>query len=403
MKVGKLMTSCGAVLMVSLTSAGLWGSSVLPASATEFQQTNLISDGVVPAKLIDPALVNPWGIAESATSPFWLSDNGTGLATIYSVPPNNSSVTKGGFFVNVPPATGATMSNPTGQVFNGVAGGFKLKNGSPATFLFDSEDGAISGWNPALGFGPGAVNGSIAVDNGNSDPSKNAVYKGLAIDNTDGWLYASNFRSDEIEMYNSSFDLVNSFTDPTLPAGYAPFDVQVLNGKLYVTFALQDAAKHDDVAGLGHGFVDVFNLNGTGEQRLVSGGALDSPWGLAIAPTGFGAFSGDLLVGNFGNGMINAYNATTGAFIGALDGTNGNPLAIDGLWGLRFGNGAAGGGSLSSLYFTAGPNGESDGLFGSLTAVPEPSTWAMMLAGFAGLAFAAYRQSRGRDSAATLA
>ncbi len=403
MKIRPLTTCCGTVLMVSLTSAGLLGSSALPASATEFQQTNLISDGVVPAKLIDPDLVNPWGIAESPTSPFWLSDNGSGLATLYSIPPNNSSVAKAGFFVNVPPATGAPSSSPTGQVFNGVAGGFMLKNGSPATFLFDSEDGAISGWNPALGFGPGAVNGLIAVDNGNADPTKNAVYKGLAIDNADGWLYAANFRSNEIEMYDSSFGLAKTFTDSTLPAGYAPFDVQVLDGKLYVTFALQDAKKHDDVAGLGHGFVDVFNLDGTGEQRLVSGGALDSPWGLAIAPAGFGPFGGDLLVGNFGNGMINAYNATTGAWIGALDGTGGNPLAIDGLWGLRFGNGAAGGGSLNALYFTAGPNGESDGLFGSLTAVPEPATWAMMLAGFAGLASAAYGRSRRSDAAAARA
>lgn len=218
----------------------------------------------------------------------------------------------------------------------------------------------------------------VAVNNGNADPTKNAVYKGLAIDGG-GSLYAA-----KIEMYDSSFGLVKTFTDPTAPAGYAPFDVAVMNGRLYVTFALQDAEKHDDVAGAGHGFVDVFNLDGTGEQRLVSGGAPNSPWGLAVAPSGFGDFGGDLLVRNFGDGAIDAYDATTGAFIGALDGTDGKPLAIDGLWGLTSGSGSAGGGSVNSLFFSAGPNGERDGLFGSLTAVPEASTWAMMLAGFGG-------------------
>ena len=392
MNVSRLLTSCGAVLIASVSGAGLWGSSVVPASASELQQTNLVSNVVVPAnpaKLIDSNLVNAWGIAEGPSTPFWIPDNGAGLATIYSVPPTNASVTKAGFSVIVPPAAGATMSNPTGQVFNGFAGGFKLSDGSPATFLFDSEDGAISGWNPALGFGPGAVNGRIAVNNGNKD----AVYKGLAIDDAGGSLYAANFHSGEIEMYNSSFGLVKTFTDPTLPAGYAPFDVKVMNGELYVTFALQDSAMHDDVAGPGHGFVDVFDLSGGGMKRLISGGALDSPWGLAIAPSSFGSFGGDLLVGNFGDGMINAYDPTTGALIGALDGTDGKPLTIDGLWGLTFGNGSAGGGSLNALYFTAGPNGESDGLFGSLTAVPEPSTWAMLLAGFTALACAGYLRS----------
>ena len=399
MKIRPLTTSCGTVLMVSLTSAGLLGSSALPASAAEFQQTNLISDGVVPAKLIDPDLVNPWGIAGKPNEPVLAVGQRLGPRDALFNSAEQLVRRQSRILRERSPRHRRLSSSPTGQVFNEVAGGFVLKNGSPATFLFNSEDGAISGWNPALG-SVGPVNGLIAVDNGNADPTKNAVYKGLAIDNADGWLYAANFRSNEIEMYDSSFGLAKTFTNSTLPAGYAPFDVQVLNGKLYVTFALEDAEKHDDVAGLGHGFVDVFNLDGTGEQRLVSGGALDSPWGLAIAPAGFGPFGGDLLVGNFGNGMINAYNATTGAWIGALDGTDGNPLAIDGLWGLRFGNGAAGGGSLNALYFTAGPNGESDGLFGSLTAVPEPSTWAMMLAGFAGLASAAYGRSRRSDAAA---
>jgi uncharacterized protein (TIGR03118 family) len=178
-----------------------------------------------------------------------------------------------------------------------------------------------------------------------------------------------------------------------LPAGYAPFNDKVFGSDLYVTYAVQDAAKHDDVAGAGNGIVDVFNVDGAFERRLIDNGPLsklDSPWGMEMAPSSFGQFAGDLLVGNFGDGKINAYNATTGAFIGTLNGANGNPLVIDGLWALTIGNGANGG-SLNSLYFTAGPNGEGDGLFGSLTVAPEPSTWAMMLLGFAGLGFAGYR------------
>lgn len=389
MNLSRILMSCGAALTVSLAGVGL--SSMIPASAEEVRQTNLVSDGFVPADLVDHQLLNSWGIAEGPMTPFWVADNNAGVATIYSVL-SNTKVTKLGFSVNLPAATGAALSNPTGEVFNSV-GGFKLSNGSSAAFLFDSEDGAISGWNPAVGTGPGAAPGLIAVNNGNSNPSKNAVYKGLAISSFDGGtLYATNFRSGLVEMYNNKFQLVGQFTDPTLPAGYAPFDAKVINDKLYVTFALQNSAKHDDVAGLGHGFVDVFGLNGGGMRRLISQGELDSPWGLQIAPSSFGSLAGDLLVGNFGNGWINAFNPNTGAFEGTLDGINGSPLVIDGLWSLTVGNGAPGGGSPNSLYFTAGPNGESDGLFGNLRAVPEPSTWAMLLVGFVGLGFLGYRR-----------
>ncbi len=280
--------------------------------------------------------------------------------------------------MTIPPIPSA----PTGQVFNlnNASGAF-----NSARFLFDSEDGVISGWN-----GGSAAN--VEVDNSASG----AVYKGLAIqngtkpDNSDSFLYATNFNSGEVEMYSSSFGLVKSFTDTSLPDGYAPFNDKVIGGELYVTYALQDGDRHDDVAGPGHGFVDVFSLDGTFDKRLISNGALDSPWGMEIAPSSFGQFADDLLVGNFGDGKINAYNATTGDFIGTLEGANGDALVIDGLWALTIGNGGAGG-SLNTLYFTAGLNGESDGLFGALTAIPEPSTWAMMLLGFAGLGFAGCR------------
>jgi uncharacterized protein (TIGR03118 family) len=228
-----------------------------------------------------------------------------------------------------------------------------------------------------------------------NDSASGAVFKGLALANngTGNFLYATNFNSGQIDVFNSSFapvTLAANFTDPNLPAGYAPFDIEVIGGKLYVTYALQDTAKHDDVAGPGNGFVDVFDLNGNFLQRLVSNGPLDSPWGLALAPLSFGSYGGDLLVGNFGNGMINAFDPTTGAFLGTLSDSSDNPLVIQGLWGLAFGNGAQGT-STSSLYFTAGipgPGGavEDHGLFGSIQAAPEPGTiWLLAAAGLVGL------------------
>ena len=381
--------------MFSLTgAAALWAAGIVPASAeTRFNVTNLVSDQPGVAAITDPNLVNAWGISESTSSPFWISDNGTGVTTLYSVPGSTPPVTKRPLTVTINPAAGAASSAPTGQVFNVSPGSGFTISGSKAVFLFASEDGAISGWNPAFGTGSTAV---VAVDHGSPDLSLNAVYKGLAITAVNGgMLYATNFRAGTVEAYGSSFNpiLPGGFVDPNLPKGYAPFGASVINGELYVTYAKQDAAKHDDVAGAGNGFVDVFNLDGTGERRLISRGALNSPWGLALAPTAFGTFGGDLLVGNFGDGDINAYDPMTGAFLGALDGPGGNPIEIDGLWALTFGNGAAGG-SLDTLYFTAGPDGESHGLFGQLMSVPESSTWAMMLAGFAGLWLAAYRSRR---------
>jgi uncharacterized protein (TIGR03118 family) len=378
MHVSKFLTSCGAVFMVS--------ASVVPAIAQlRVDQTNLVSDIPGLAKLTDPDLVNAWGISSGPTLPFWISDNGTGLATLYSVPASPPlSVSKNRLTVTIPPTAGGTTSAPTGQVFNGFGGvGF-----GGAAFLFGSEDGVISGWS-------GGTKAVVDIDKGSA-----AVYKGLAISDpgtSSAVLYATNFRAGTIEAYNTSFaapsSVTGTFTDPSLPTGFAPFNDKVINGELYVTYALQDSAKHDDVKGLGNGFVDVFNLDGTFDKRLISMGALDSPWGLQIAPTSFGSFGGDLLVGNFGNGMINAYNPTTGAFMGMLDGTNGSPLMIDGLWGLTIGNGSPVGGSLNTLFFTAGPDEESHGLFGALT-VPEPSTWAMLLLGFSVLGLAAMRRRR---------
>jgi uncharacterized protein (TIGR03118 family) len=381
MNVNRFLLSCSVVFTVA--------AGVVPATAQlRVDQTNLVSDIPGLAKLKDPDLVNAWGISSGPTLPFWISDNGTGLATLYSVPGSGPpAVSKFPLTVTIPPTAGGTTSAPTGQVFNTFGGvGF-----GGAAFLFDSEDGVISGWS-------GGTKAVVDKDFGSA-----AVYKGLAISDPGtnfAVLYATNFRAGTIEAYDSTFaSLPLSFTDPNLPKGYAPFNDKVINGELYVTYAKQDAEKHDDDAGAGHGFVDIFNLDGTLKERLISRGALDSPWGLQIAPASFGSFAGDLLVGNFGNGMINAYNPTTGMFVGTLDGTDGSPLVIDGLWGLTIGNGSVAGGSLDTVFFTAGPDGESHGLFGSL-AVPEPSTWAMLLLGFTGLGIAGYRASRRTAAAA---
>ncbi len=360
-------------LHVSASSAG-----------TRFVVTNLVSDGSVPAATIDPSLINPWGIAKSATSPFWISDNGTGVATIY-----NGSGVKSALAPSVAPPAGGSSSAPTGQVFNGVSTDFLLtgNSNSAASFIFDTEDGTISGWSSKVSL----TNTVLKIDNSNGGAG--AVYKGLAIGNNAGqqFLYAANFRAGDIEMYNNQFALTGTFTDPNVAAGYAPFNVQVLNGNLFVTFAQQDAAKHDDVAGAGNGYVDEFSLSGVFQKRLVSlGGQVNSPWGLDIAPASFGQFAGDLLVGNFGDGTISAFDPSSGTFIGTLDGVNGQPLVLGDLWALTNGNGGSGG-SIDKVYFTAGVSNEAHGLFGSLTAVPEPQTWSMMIVGL-GLAGLALRR-----------
>jgi uncharacterized protein (TIGR03118 family) len=375
-------------------------------------QTNLVSDLPGVAQVLDPNLVNPWGISQGEGGPFWTSDNNAGVSTLFNVPPATpTTVSINPLVVNIPTPVSLTGGAPTGTVRNNGGSGFQITGPNQAgqtasassVFLFATEDGTIVGWNPTIdptgqfaGPGGASTHAVIAVDNSgnnftNPDPNQQtgAVYKGLSLatnntpifasdPNTTSVLYAANFRSGQVEVYNSNFQRVNlpagAFADPNLPAGYAPFNVQVLNGKVYVTYALQDAAKHDDVGGQGHGFVDVFNLDGTpslpnGQERLVSRGPLDSPWGLAIAPSGFGSLGGDLLVGNFKSGFIDIFNPTTGQFLGNLKDPDGEPIQVDRLWALRFGGGGAAGGDPNTLYFTAGLDNEQHGLFGSLSAV----------------------------------
>jgi uncharacterized protein (TIGR03118 family) len=357
--------------------------------AQQYTQTNLVSNLSTLAPTNDQNLKNAWGLSRSTGSPWWVSDNGTGVSTLYNITGTTSTLaaTINPRVVVIPPPNGSTSpSSPTGTVFNGSTD-FALAPGKPALFLFATEDGTISGWNP--GVDPAHPNNAILkVDN-----SPDAVYKGVTTGDVNGvrYLYVANFRSGHIEVYDTNFKRVQlsherdgdmeregdrpgdsseeSFNDERIPQGYAPFNVQNIGGSLFVTYAKQNAAKHDDVAGEGFGFVDIFSTSGRLEGRLQNGPWFNSPWGVVWAPRDFGEFSNRVLVGNFGNGQIAAFNGFDGKFIGMMKNSADNTtLTIDGLWALAFGN-SAGAGPYNALFFTAGPNGEADGLFGALTAV----------------------------------
>ena len=366
--------SVAAIVSAGALAVGALGAAPAGAAAhpSAYRQINLVSDQAGKANLTDSDLVNAWGLAASPGtnaspgSPLWVSDNGSDKATLYAGA-SATSVSKVPLTVNV---TGAA---PTGQVFNGDGSAFVVKdnqgNSGSALFIFDTENGTIDGWAPNVGGPAPSTVTEVARDNG-----ANAVYKGLAVAQVNGksFLYATNFRSGRVEAYDSTFTPVQMpgglFVDRGLPTGYGPFGIAEIKGKLYVSFAKQNATLHDDVAGSGHGFVDVFTNNGKFVRRLVSRGALDSPWGMALAPASFGQFGGDLLVGNFGNGLINVYNPGNGAHLGVLRKSNGVPIQIDGLWGLMFGNGNAA--KTGELVFSAGPSEESHGLLGKIVVAP---------------------------------
>jgi uncharacterized protein (TIGR03118 family) len=356
---------------VTVISAVLLAPPVVAGAQTggSYTQRNLVSDLAAVAKFQDPNLVNSWGLSHSPTGPWEVSDNGTGLATSYKV--NGKGVPP---VVTIPVPGGVSGGAPTGNVFNGTSD-FVISQGGmsgPSQFLFATEDGTISGWNPSVD----PTSAIIKVDRSGVSQGgfTGAVYKGLALarSGTASFLFATNFRFGTVEKFDAQFNLVGSFTDQALASDcpltgqcFAPFGIQNIGGDLFVSFALQNPAHHDDVAGAGNGFVDVFNTSGTLLHRFASGGTLNSPWGLALAPAGFGAFSRDLLAGNFGDGRINAFDPSTGAFLGQLQDPAGHPIAINGLWGLAFGNGEMAG-DTTTLFFAAGLNDEADGLFGTI-------------------------------------
>ena len=352
----------GAALSFS-ASSGLANTTANSVSTNRRNQLNnynwrnLQSDIAGVARHTDPNVVNPWGMAVSPFGNIWINDNGAGVATVYF--PDGTTT---GTVVNIPAsATNSDGANPTGIVRNDSPFFLITKNGNtqPSTFLFVAEDGSISGWNSAVD----PNNAVLAVDNGGAG----AVYKGatLGATTTHTILYATNFHSGKVEMYDENFnrlDTVSTFNDPNLPAGYAPFGIRNLGNQIFVTYALQDATQHDDVRGVGHGFIDVYDTSGTLLRRLVSNDRLNSPWGLAAGPATFGKFNGGLYVGNFGDGRINVYDPITGAFLGTPRQTDGTMLQFDGLWDLLFLN--------NQLYFSAGIADEDHGLFGVIFPTP---------------------------------
>jgi uncharacterized protein (TIGR03118 family) len=365
--------------LVELSLGCLLGLVAIAAQARAgdvFTSTPLATDAS------DSQLINPWGISASGTSPFWVSDNGAGVSTLYSVDQATNVATKQSLVVTIP-----GDGTVTGQAFNGGSG-FNSDR-----FLFVSEDGTISGWRGALG-----TTAEIL-----QLPDPGIVYKGTSLLDVGGhsYLLSANFASGKIDVLkgdSSAPDLTGKFTDPAIPNGYAPFNIAVLGNKVYVTYALQNGK--DDLPGAGHGFVSAFDQAGTFLGRIGTMGTLNSPWGLAIAPSGFGSLAGDLLVGNFGDGRINIFNADLGSpgFLGQLtDAKTGNPLSIDGLWGLIPGNGTSAG-NIHDIYFTAGPNGESGGVLGVLQSVPEPSSAVLAFISLAAMSAGWRWKKRGRKA-----
>jgi uncharacterized protein (TIGR03118 family) len=348
-----------ALAVGSLAAAAQAHSKGAASSGGSYRRTNLVSDQPGRARITDPNLVNAWGLSALPTSPIWVADNGTDVSTLYAGAVHGSPPAIVPLVVSIPGGA------PTGTVANSGKG-FVIGHGSsaaPALFLFASEAGRITAWNPGPGPSPSTHAVTVARVSG-------AIYKGLALARAahGAHIYAADFHDARIDVWDSKFRRVwrHRFRDPNIPAGFAPFNIQRVDGWLLVSYAKQDAAAEDDVSGPGHGFVDAFTPNGHLVKRLISHGVLNSPWGLVRAPQGFGRFSGDLLVGNFGNGTIHAFNLGSGKLLGTLM-THGHPISIDGLWALRFGNGTFG--DAHTLIFSAGPDDESHGLLGSIRAV----------------------------------
>jgi len=318
-----------------------------------YERTDLLSDGALATQRVDSNLVNAWGLASSPSGPFWIANEGTGTSSIALA--DGSLVAPD---VGVP---SDRSGHPTGLVFNGTDGFVVEQQGAsaPALFLFVTLEGRVLGWNPEVD----PANAIVAVDNG----PDGASYIGAALGTVDDepFLFVNNFANGTVDVFDSSFDAAGSFTDEDVPEGYSPFGIAQIDGSLFVTFVPRDPQTGDEVAGPGNGLVDIFSTEGVLLERLATGGELNAPWGITRAPGGFGSFSQKLLVGNFGDGRILVFNQHNGRFQGQLEDEDGDPIVIEGLWGLLFGNGGDGGDE-HDLYFTAGIDDEEHGLFGEI-------------------------------------
>jgi uncharacterized protein (TIGR03118 family) len=353
-------------LVLAGAALALAAAATSPALAQQnrYEAKVLVSDTSVPN---DPHLVNGWGLALSPTSPMWVADNGTGLSTLYTglggiVP----------LVVTIPPAPGNTQGKPTGIVFNTTSltatPNFLIPpSGGLTRFIFATEDGLIAAWSGGTT--------AVQVYPPNGGTPAGAVYKGLALanDGSANFLYATDFVAGKIDVFDKNFALVTSpggFVDPDLQKDFSPFNIQNIQGNLFVTYAKREDGDSDETAGPSLGIVDEFDANGVLLRRFTQRGRLNAPWGVALAPASFGKFGNALLIGNFGDGTIDAFDLQTAEFLGQLKGPDNRALKLDGLWGMAFGN-DHNNLSSSTLYFSAGPNDESDGVFGSITPAPN--------------------------------
>jgi uncharacterized protein (TIGR03118 family) len=359
-----LAFNMGRDLRCGIAAAAILAFTAAPAAAA-YVELNLVSDLPGKATFTDPDLVNPWGIAASPTSPWWVANNGSAKSTLYG-----GDGVKRALVVGIP----GLNSAPTGMVFNNTSSFLVGGPGTTARFIFANENGSIEAWNAGM---------SAVI----KATTPGGSYKGLAIGtNASGnFLFATNFATGKVDVFNGSFGAASvpgNFADPSLPSGYTPFGIQNINGNIYVSYAFKMPGDSDETPGPGLGIVNEFDTNGNLIGRVTTGGTLNAPWGLTLAPKNFGPFTGDLLVGNFGDGTINAFDPLTHAFEGQLK-TSAGVISISGLWGIGFGNGSASG-PLNVLYFAAGINGEDDGLFGRIS-VPEPATLSIFGLGLLGL------------------
>lgn len=378
MPLSAALTAISALAISACGGSGHGGTSTTQSS-TVYADTALVVDKqevVASSKTVDANLQNPWGIAMGPGLPFWIADNNSNLGSLYSgtgeieTQEVTGSASTG---VAIPASAAGVQANPTGQVYN-ASGSFLIptsKGRVSAQFLFAGEGGTIAGW--SVDSGSTAV---TAYDDGVKNGANHAVYKGLALGTVNGetFLYATDLHNNKVDVFDTNFnlpaDVQGKFVDPNIPTGFVPFGIGAISGQLYVTYAMQDAAKHDETTGAGLGYVDVFDFSGNFVSRFASGGALNAPWGIAVAPSGFASLAGDVLIGNFGDGKINIFTpkgTQLATSAGSLTGSNGQALSFPGLWSLAFGNGDSDK-PLTTLFYTAGFSNQTDGVFGSITA-----------------------------------